>query len=479
MAAPADPNHMQINAAGTPNVLFLGIQDIGADPAQIGRFGRGADEDGPTFIGACFLPVAGVGGQFRLQFVLLDQAAGGYVGGSKLAAQQAEQLLNHEKRVALRMQRAGLGIGAGQADIFIQIEAADFGGIQPPGIAGLGQVLVSAGGGAAGGQAQYRGAAGGQRSRQTLFNKLGRHLAQVVVIAGNEDGVHHRQFNICGLIARKGALWAAGMQSVFLGKGVLASPPRAEYKNWIVLFRQPERRGGRVAKAMEQLLALQACDQEIRRLRKEEADIPLRKQQIEARLNAHQEGLAQAERALLEARTRIKQLEAETEAGHQQIQKFRDQQLQIKTNDGYKALEKEIATTQQKIRGLEDQTLTTMEAMEEAQGVVQTRREALAKEQERVAQEIQALEARRGAIADDLQRAEAERITKAADIAPDWLARYERIFAKQHDAAIALVERGTCGGCHMKLSPAQILDARKPDTLTLCVHCSRLLYLAP
>ncbi|HPV47874.1 MAG TPA: C4-type zinc ribbon domain-containing protein [Kiritimatiellia bacterium] len=234
-----------------------------------------------------------------------------------------------------------------------------------------------------------------------------------------------------------------------------------------------------MAKAMEQLLALQACDQEIRRLRKEEADIPLRKQQIEARLNAHQEGLAQAERALLEARTRIKQLEAETEAGHQQIQKFRDQQLQIKTNDGYKALEKEIATTQQKIRGLEDQTLTTMEAMEEAQGVVQTRREALAKEQERVAQEIQALEARRGAIADDLQRAEAERITKAADIAPDWLARYERIFAKQHDAAIALVERGTCGGCHMKLSPAQILDARKPDTLTLCVHCSRLLYLAP
>ncbi len=230
---------------------------------------------------------------------------------------------------------------------------------------------------------------------------------------------------------------------------------------------------------MEQLLALQACDQEIRRLLKEEADIPLRKQQIEARLNAHQEGMAQAERALLEARTRIRQLEGETEAGHQQIQKFREQQLQIKTNEGYRTLEKEIAATQQKIRGLEDQTLATMEAMEEAQTLTQTRREALAKEQERVAQEIQALDARRSVIAEERQLAEAERKIKVADIAPDWLARYERIFAKQHDAAIALVERGTCGGCHMKLSPAQILDARKPDTLTLCVHCSRLLYLGP
>ena len=58
-----------------------------------------------------------------------------------------------------------------------------------------------------------------------------------------------------------------------------------------------------------------------------------------------------------------------------------------------------------------------------------------------------------------------------------WLARYERIFAKQKDAAIALVEHGTCGSCHMKLSPSQVVDARKPDTLTQCAFCGRMLYL--
>lgn len=232
-----------------------------------------------------------------------------------------------------------------------------------------------------------------------------------------------------------------------------------------------------MAKAIEQLLVLQTCDQGIRRLRKEMQDIPLRKQQIESRLNAHQEGLAQTEHALLEAKARIKHLEGEIEAARRQIQKFREQQLQIKSNDGYKALEKEIATAQAGIRKLEDEELAAMEAVETAQAAVAARKEALGKEQVRVDEELKAFLARSAGLGEELQRQEAERKTRAAEIEPAWLARYNRIFAKQRDAAIALVEHGTCGSCHMKLSPAQIVDARKADTLTLCDFCGRLLYL--
>lgn len=232
-----------------------------------------------------------------------------------------------------------------------------------------------------------------------------------------------------------------------------------------------------MAKAIEQLLVLQACDQEIRRLRKEMQDIPLRKQQIESRLNAHQEGLAQTEHALLEAKARIKHLEGEIEAARRQIQKFREQQLQIKSNDGYKALEREIATVQAGIRKLEDEELAAMEAVETAQAAVAARKEALGKEQVRVDEELKAFLARSAGLGEELQRQEAERKTLAAEIEPAWLARYNRIFAKQRDAAIALVEHGTCGSCHMKLSPAQVVDARKADTLTLCDFCGRLLYL--
>ena len=232
-----------------------------------------------------------------------------------------------------------------------------------------------------------------------------------------------------------------------------------------------------MAKAIEQLLVLQACDQEIRRLRREMEDIPLRKQQIESRLSAHKEGFSQAEHALLEAQSRIKHLEGEIEAARQHIKKFRDQQLQIKSNDGYKALEKEVAMAQSGIRKLEDQELEAMEAVEKARAEVTVRREALSKEQVRVAEEVKAFMDRSAGIGGELAVKEEERKALAAGVEPVWLSRYERLFAKQRDAAIALVEHGTCGSCHMKLSPSQIVDSRKADTLTLCDFCGRMLYL--
>jgi len=233
-----------------------------------------------------------------------------------------------------------------------------------------------------------------------------------------------------------------------------------------------------VAKAIEQLLVLQACDQDIQRLQREMDDIPRRKQQIESRLAAQQQGLATAEHVLLEKQARIKNLEGDIESARGQINKYRDQQLQIKTNDGYKALEKEIATTQTAIRKLEDDALEGMEAVEAAKAEVAERREALAKEQVRVDEEIQTFLERSQGLGSECEAKTTERQALAVQIDPTWLARYERLFAKQGDAAIALVEHGTCGSCHMKLPPAQVVGARKSDTLTLCDFCGRMLYLS-
>jgi predicted nucleic acid-binding Zn-ribbon protein len=233
-----------------------------------------------------------------------------------------------------------------------------------------------------------------------------------------------------------------------------------------------------VAKAIEQLLVLQACDQDIQRLHREMDDIPRRKQQIESRLAAQQQGVETAERVLLEKQARIKNLEGDIESARAQIQKYRDQQLQIKTNEGYKALEKEIATTQTAIRKLEDEALEGMEEVEVAKVETAERREALAKEQVRVDEEVKAFLERSQGLDSECEQKTAERQALAAQIDPTWLARYERLFAKQGDAAIALVEHGTCGSCHMKLPPAQVVGARKSDTLTLCDFCGRMLYLS-
>ncbi len=233
-----------------------------------------------------------------------------------------------------------------------------------------------------------------------------------------------------------------------------------------------------MVKAIEQLLVLQACDQEIQRLRRELDDIPLRKEQIESRLNAHKEGVAQAEHVLLEAQASIKHLEGEVEASREKIQKYRDQQLQIKNNVEYKALEKEIATTQSGIRTFEDQELVAMEVVEEAKAGVDARHGDLAKDQARVDEEVKSFLERSAGLGDELKLKEEERKGLATGVDSTWLSRYERLFSKQGDAAIGLVEHGTCGSCHMKLSPSQVVEARKAESITLCDFCGRMLYLS-
>ena len=79
-----------------------------------------------------------------------------------------------------------------------------------------------------------------------------------------------------------------------------------------------------------------------------------------------------------------------------------------------------------------------------------------------------------------LEALRAERETLAGTVPAEALARYERISKKYPADAVAVVEpkTGTCGGCHMKLTPSDLVEARKLDTLSACGYCGRLLHAA-
>lgn len=234
-----------------------------------------------------------------------------------------------------------------------------------------------------------------------------------------------------------------------------------------------------MVKSVEQLLRIQECDLEIVRLQREMQDIPLRKQQMESALDAQKEGLAQAERKLLEVQTHIQRAESEIDAARQQIRKFRDQQLQIKSNDEYRALEKQIATALEQISALEDNELASMEEVERARGGVALQKAALDKQTARVQADVNEFMERSGGLDAELKAQQAERATRAADMDRDWLSRYERLFSRQHEAAVVVIEHGTCGHCHMRLAPSQIVEARRHDQLVFCDFCGHILYAQP
>lgn len=232
-----------------------------------------------------------------------------------------------------------------------------------------------------------------------------------------------------------------------------------------------------MAKSIEQLLGIQACDLEIARIRKEMQDIPLRKAQMESALDAQKARVAEAEGRLRAAQERIKRAEGEIEAARQTERKYREQQLQIKSNDEYRALEKQIAGLKEQVSGYEDAELAAMEEVDAARGEVAARKAELAEQAKTVEAEVAAYLERASGLGGELEEQEAERARRAEGADADWLARYERIFAKQGgSAAVVPIEHGTCGHCHMKLSPSQTVEARRGDQLVPCAFCGRILY---
>lgn len=74
----------------------------------------------------------------------------------------------------------------------------------------------------------------------------------------------------------------------------------------------------------------------------------------------------------------------------------------------------------------------------------------------------------------ELARKEERKREAVAPVPPDLVELYEQLRQTKEGVAIGRLEEGTCGGCHMLLSPAEVVEATKTSP-PRCVHCRRIL----
>ena len=226
---------------------------------------------------------------------------------------------------------------------------------------------------------------------------------------------------------------------------------------------------------VEKLLALQQIDSRIREIERELKNIPARKKDEEDRLSAHRKEVADAEQKLKAAQTDIKKLDLENAARSEKIGKFRQQQLELKTNREFKAIDTEIDAVKQEISGLEEQELVLMEEIEGARSRLAAKQQALVAEQTLVNDDIKRLDERAAQLGQEARELMTGREAAAREVEALWLTRYESVF-KRKDQALVPLKDGFCGGCHMKLPPSVAHDRRRGDVMVTCNFCGRLVY---
>jgi predicted nucleic acid-binding Zn-ribbon protein len=229
---------------------------------------------------------------------------------------------------------------------------------------------------------------------------------------------------------------------------------------------------------IEKLLELQVVDKEIRRLQDEIAALPKRVAVIEEKLAGTKTKLDKARAAAKADEANRKKFEAAIQDLQGKISKYRDQSLDVKTNEQYKALLHEIQFAEQEIRINEDRILEVMVNAETRDKDVKAAEIELKAETAEIEKEKE--EAQKIAAADQKKLTEwtAKRDSLRKEIDDDLLRRYDRVL-KFRGTGIAEVRDHKCMGCQVMLRPQTYNEVRKGEEIIYCDSCQRVLYFNP
>lgn len=224
------------------------------------------------------------------------------------------------------------------------------------------------------------------------------------------------------------------------------------------------------------VIELQQFDQKIAELTVLLESLPKQVQTLQSKLDDFLHAHEERKRHLAANQKERKELEGEIKVIQEKISKHRDQLYQVKTNEQYRAMRKEIEGEEANIRRIEDQVLEKMIEAEDVQKLVHEAAARLEGEKARVAGEIKALQEERQRDLDERDRLQARRKEVAGAMAEAVLALYERIRSYRPGPVVAPVTAGLCTACNVRLRPQAYNDIRSNDTVLTCENCSRIIY---
>src|ERR1700756_1794051 len=210
---------------------------------------------------------------------------------------------------------------------------------------------------------------------------------------------------------------------------------------------------------IENLLKLQDVDKEIRRLHDEVAELPKRVAVIEQKLAGTKAQLDRAQAAVKADETARRKYETNISDLRGRISKYRDQSLEVKTNEQYKALLHEIQFAEKEIASNEDKILELMvnaDARDKEVKAAQVELKAETAEIEKEKEEARQLTAKDEKL---LTEWRAKRGQLRTGINQALLRHYERV-SKFRGSGIAEVRDQKCMACRVMLRPQTYNEVR-------------------
>jgi len=230
---------------------------------------------------------------------------------------------------------------------------------------------------------------------------------------------------------------------------------------------------------VHKLIDLQQVDSCIAALKAEVAALPVEVRQIEAKLTQTQARVGAVQAAIRADESARRTHESEIQDQQQKISKYRDQSLNVKTNQEYKALLSEIEQAEAEIRKLEDKILEIMVAADTRKEELKQAEAALKADTDEVEKEKEHAKQQTAEDEKELAQLNAQSGELRTGISDDALRHYDRVMKLRRSALAAVHEDQMCSVCRVILRPQVYQNVAKGAEMVYCDSCQRILYFVP
>lgn len=231
-----------------------------------------------------------------------------------------------------------------------------------------------------------------------------------------------------------------------------------------------------MAADIQLVIRLQSLDNRIVELQQEVAALPRHIAVIERALVSHRRKLEADQAALSANEKERKKLEGEVQVFEQKVSRLKNQMLDARTNEQYRAFQHEISYCETGIREAEDRILDLMSESELLEENVKLAETALGEEMVEVEREKTSARKRTEEDQSQLEQLKTERTGIVSSLSRQSYSAYERARKKHHGVALAEGTDGKCSACNIILRPQFFQDLKKTDKLMHCESCGRLVY---
>src|SRR4051812_12776451 len=226
---------------------------------------------------------------------------------------------------------------------------------------------------------------------------------------------------------------------------------------------------------LAKLIELQKADAEIARLNAEITSLPKKVAAIEQKLAGSKERAERARAALKADEVARRKHEGDIEALRQKISKYRDQMLNVKTNQEYAALGSEVDFAQKEIAKHEDSILETMVDADSKNTDLKIAEGDLKAHTADIEKEKAATTALSAQDEKELAEWKAKRDSIRSAIEEGILRHYDRVL-KFRGSAIAEARNQKCSACQVMMRHQVYNTIRSTDEFVICDSCNRILY---